>query len=182
MALLGRRFAFWERAVSAEQPRFQVLPVAASEWQRYREIRLRALAEAPEAFGSAWSSEVARPDTVWQERAVSTPDKQMWSARRGEGWIGLVGAVREPDSRLQLVLMWVDPAWRRQGVARALIAAVVAWHRLGGSSHLVLWVNSDNPAARLCYQEEGFRLTGACLPLTSDPARERLEMLFADPD
>ncbi|MGC2191989.1 MAG: GNAT family N-acetyltransferase [Candidatus Dormiibacterota bacterium] len=168
--------------MSEAQPIFQVLPIAAREWQRYREIRLRALTEAPEAFGSSWANESARPDSVWRERSISTPDRQMWSARRGEGWIGLVGAVREPDFQLQLVSMWVDPGWRRQGVARALIAAVVAWHRLGGSSRLVLWVSSDNPAARLCYESEGFRLTGARLALPPDPTRERLEMLFAEPD
>lgn len=161
-----------------DQPLLQVRPVAPSEWSALREIRLRALADAPEAFGSTLQRERELPDAAWRERATATADKQMWSARGGGEWIGLVGAVRGSDSQVELVSMWVDPAWRRRGVARALIAGVVGWYREGGSSELLLWVSADNPGAWLCYETEGFQLTGSRHPLPSDPSRERLEMRF----
>ena len=31
-----------------------IRPIAAHEWHQYREIRLRALQDAPQAFGSTW--------------------------------------------------------------------------------------------------------------------------------
>ncbi|HVB14862.1 MAG TPA: GNAT family N-acetyltransferase [Candidatus Dormibacteraeota bacterium] len=162
--------------VTGDHPPFQVRPVIASEWASFRDIRLRALASSPEAFSSTWSHESEFPESTWRERAVPSSSRQMWSARCGADWIGLVGAVREAAGQVQLVSMWVHPSWRRQGVARALIAAVVAWHRLAGSSGIYLWVAVDNLAARNCYEVDGFRPTGARLPLPSDPTRQRLEM------
>ncbi|MGC1909978.1 MAG: GNAT family N-acetyltransferase [Candidatus Dormiibacterota bacterium] len=160
---------------------FEVLPITALDWARLREIRLRCLEDAPEAFGSTWAEESSRLDSEWQERAIPTPNKQMWSARKGEDWIGLVGAVREAEFRLQLVSMWVDPAYRRQGVARALIATVVEWHRHRRGSELFLWVSGENTAARLCYERDGFQLTGARLPISSDPTRKPVEMRYGGP-
>lgn len=160
---------------------FQVLPVMPAEWAEYKEIRLQALADAPSAFGSSWAVERERPDDAWRERATATPKRQMWSARCSEGWIGLVGALREDDGKVQLVSMWVAPSWRRRGVARALIAVVLAWFRDGPSAGPYLWVSSDNNVARHAYETEGFQLTGVRLPLPSDPTRSRLEMHFVGP-
>lgn len=164
-----------------DQPIVRVRPVVASEWAELRAIRLHSLEDSPAAFGSAWATEIAYPDRVWRERAVPTPDRRMWSARREQEWLGLVGAVREADARIQLVSMWVDPAGRRQGVARTLIAAVIDWHRVTAGSGLYLWVNAENHAARRCYEREGFQLTGLRLPLPSNPARVRVEMRLATP-
>ncbi|HUY08748.1 MAG TPA: GNAT family N-acetyltransferase [Candidatus Dormibacteraeota bacterium] len=164
--------------MSHDQLIFDVLPIAEFDWARLRDIRLRCLADAPEAFGSTWAAESDRLDSEWRQRAVPTADKKMWAARRGEEWIGLVGAVREAEVRLQLVSMWVDPAYRRQGVARALIAAVVEWHRQREGSELFLWVTGDNSAARRCYEQNGFQLTGAGIPFSSDPTQERVEMRY----
>lgn len=160
---------------------FQVLPVSPAEWIQYRDIRLRALAEAPSAFGSSWELERVRPEAAWRERTVASPERQSWSARASQAWVGLVAAVREEDGQLQLVSMWVAPIWRRRGVARGLIAAVVAWWRTDPGAGLHLWVSSDNVAALACYQAEGFRLTGVRLPLLSDPSRSRVEMRFSEP-
>ena len=43
--------------------------VRAAEWRELRELRLRALADAPEAFASTLAREAAFPDDVWRQRA-----------------------------------------------------------------------------------------------------------------
>ncbi|MGH7643290.1 MAG: GNAT family N-acetyltransferase [Candidatus Dormibacteria bacterium] len=158
-----------------------MIPIEPAEWARQRQIRLRALAESPGAFGASLASEQAQPDSFWKKRATRNPDRKMWSARVEDEWIGLVGAVRLPGGQIELVSMWVEPGWRRQGVARALIEAVVGWHRQFGGAELLLWVSEDSPGARRCYEREGFRLTGLRLPLPSEPPRDRLEMRYSDP-
>jgi len=90
----------------------------------------------------------------------------MWSARVAPKWIGRAGALCEPDGRVQLVSMWPDLGWRRQAVARALIAAVLPWLRQGGGSELFLWVCADSHTARRCYATVGFQLTG---PVSHSP-------------
>jgi ribosomal protein S18 acetylase RimI-like enzyme len=162
--------------VTRNSASFDVLPVAAPEWARLREIRLRSLADSPAAFASRLETERLHPDSVWRERAIPSSSRRMWSARAGDGWVGLTGTVRAERARFDLISMWVDPAWRRRGVARALIAAVVTWQRRSRGSELYLWVTPDNAAAQSCYETAGFRLTGSQLQLTPDPAGDRLEM------
>ena len=41
------------------------------DWQDWRSIRLRALAESPAAFGSDLAREEAHTEDVWRERAGS---------------------------------------------------------------------------------------------------------------
>ena len=45
------------------------------EWALYRELRLRALAESPDAFGRRLVDELARPDAEWIRltESVTTP-------------------------------------------------------------------------------------------------------------
>lgn len=38
------------------------------DWEKYKKIRLEALQENPEAFGSSYEKEIAFPDETWQER------------------------------------------------------------------------------------------------------------------
>ncbi len=155
---------------------FDVLPVEASEWKRLREIRLRSLADSPAAFASRLETERLHPDSVWRERATPSSSRRMWSARAGVSWVGLTGVVRTEVARIELISMWVDPAWRRRGVARALIAAVVGWQRRRRGSEIYLWVTPDNAPAERCYEQAGFRLTGTRLQVTPDPSGDRVEM------
>lgn len=55
------------------------LPVAALPWQTYRDVRLRALATDPDAFGSNLAREQAFDDARWIEQAAN-PGTFLWFA------------------------------------------------------------------------------------------------------
>ena len=44
---------------------------APHEWRVYRELRLRALADSPDAFGSTYEREAARTDAEWEDRLTT---------------------------------------------------------------------------------------------------------------
>jgi predicted GNAT family acetyltransferase len=155
-----------------------VRPVFASEWARLRDIRLRALADAPQAFGATLAAERELPAEAWRRRAVASDRRTMLVATDGDLWAGFAGWVREPDGSGQLVSMWVEPTARRRGVATALVRAVVETHLRLGCSELRLWVSVPNQAARRCYEANGFELTGRTQPLPSDPTVGEVEMHF----
>jgi GNAT superfamily N-acetyltransferase len=72
--------------------------------------------------------------------------------------------------------MWVEPAWRRRGVGRALLQQVFNWARERRLNRLGLWAPSHSPAAVLLYRGAGFRETGKRRPLPTNLTLEVLEM------
>jgi [ribosomal protein S18]-alanine N-acetyltransferase len=60
----------------------------------------------------------------------------------------------------ELLTIAVQPAHRRKGLARRLLAAVIDHARNAGARTLFLEVGVDNPAARSLYEAQGFRVVG----------------------
>lgn len=148
---------------------------------RLRALRLRALADAPLAFGSTLAREEAFPDGVWDERATrgaAGEDQVTYVALDDGRWVGLAtGLAEAPDgSRPVLVGMFVEPAARGRGIGGALVEAVVGWARGRGAAHLCLWVVSTNHPAVALYERCGFRPTGARQPLEHTPSLTEIQM------
>ena len=139
----------------------------AQDWSTWRDIRLRALAESPSAFGSTYHRELAFTEDIWRSR-LEDPDQVAVLAIDGSAPAGLpVGmAAGYPDEPglLHVVAMWVDPKARGQRVAHLLLTALDEWaatHHRG----LHLDVNITNRAARRSYERFGFVGTGETRPL-----------------
>jgi ribosomal protein S18 acetylase RimI-like enzyme len=143
---------------------------APDEWRTYRDLRLRALAESPDAFGSTLALERARPDAEWARRldtgARSSSELPLVAERGGDAvglaWGRLAG---EEPGVAHLYQVWVAPQHRGHGVGRLLLDAVVAWARAAGAHTLALDVTcGDTPAMRL-YTRAGCQPAGELAPL-----------------
>lgn len=148
----------------------QIRPVTPSELDRLRRIRLRALAESPDAYGSRHEDEATRPLSEW--RRWLSEGATFVAEDRGE-WIGLVAALvdrRDPEGFFVLS-MWVDPRRRGEGLGRQLLDAAVSYAVHQGAVRVRLGVVEGNGAARHLYESAGFRATGEREPLRSDPSR-----------
>ena len=147
----------------------------------HRELRLRALQEAPDSFGETFADVAARPSSYWEDltRSVTEPGRQvMFLAYEGEDVFGSTYGLRERDHSEvgRGGGMWVDPAWRRRGVGRALLQQVFSWAREHGLSRLRLWAPAHSPAARSLYGQAGFRETGERRALPINPILQIVEM------
>jgi GNAT superfamily N-acetyltransferase len=146
--------------------RVQVL--TADDWPAWRGIRLRALQDSPEAFGSTYEREVGFTETEWRER-TGAPDSVSVLAHDGERPVGMGGGFSDLPGWLHVVAMWVEPAARGRGVGRAVLRALETWadeHRL----RLHLDVSIANDAARAVYTRYGFRGSGESRPLREGSA------------
>jgi ribosomal protein S18 acetylase RimI-like enzyme len=150
----------------------EVRETSGADWEALRRLRLRALADAPDAFASTLAAELAFPDDVWRRRAGADPGSATFIASDGGADIGLarIFAELDPPGRTHLVSMWVDAGHRRRGVARALIDRAIRWATERHADEVILWVADQNAAARRLYERIGFRPTGERQPLPSDPA------------
>lgn len=146
-----------------------------------REIRLRALADAPDAFGSTLAETAARPAEAWTRRAAANAagaESVMFVIEANGRWVGLAGGLFEPDrpGDPEVVSMWVDPAWRRSGLAGCLLDEVLTWAHRRGAANVHLWVTEGNGPAIALYERFGFVFTGESAPLPSNPALRELSM------
>ena len=140
------------------------------EWPRYREMRLRALEESPDAFGSTLESERLRPDEHWAERVRSGASSgctlPLVAEKDGE-LVGLVWGRIEPSApeTAHVFQMWVAPESRRLGLGSTLLETVIGWAKKAGAQRIVLSVTcGDTPAWRQ-YTRAGFRPCGEPEPL-----------------
>jgi ribosomal protein S18 acetylase RimI-like enzyme len=78
------------------------------------------------------------------------------------GYVRLRHPSRLPAGRhvLQVNGIGVDPAYRRRGIARALLDAAIAEARSRGARRLTLRVFAPNTAARALYESAGFEVEG----------------------
>lgn len=143
---------------------------AAHEWSSYRDLRLRALAESPDAFGSTFEVECARSESEWARRleaGVHSRSDLPLVARVDSEAIGLAWArVDEIESKVvHLFQVWVTPENRRRGAGHMLLDATVRWAQELGAQVLALDVTCGDTAATRLYTRAGFRPSGDPQPL-----------------
>jgi ribosomal protein S18 acetylase RimI-like enzyme len=140
------------------QARIITLPV--SEWRVYREARLRALSEDPQAYARTYAESAALSDETWQARLQSVVDKYDWlffASLDGE-IIGMMGAYRPSDVDGTAVIwgVHVDRAQRGQGIGGQLMARLLDELRKVGIERVMLTVSREQVAAVGLYKKFGF--------------------------
>ena len=105
-----------------------------------------------QCFSDPWSeksiaSELENPLSLW---LVAEEDGQVY------GYVGSQTVLDESD----MMNVAVDPRFRRQGIARALIEALIAELSKMGSRCLRLEVRVSNENARALYARMGFQQLG----------------------
>lgn len=149
--------------------------ISADGWRAWRSVRLTALSDAPDAFGSRLHEWADAPEVRWRER-LSIPGAIDLLAFDSDGNVpvGMVTGTPDKDnaSRAELISMWVTPAVRGRGVATALITAVARWAAGTGAATLALSVMPDNVAARRTYERNGFTVCHESGDLLPDGRRE----------
>jgi GNAT superfamily N-acetyltransferase len=127
------------------------------DWQRLRDVRLRALAQDPDAFLETHAYASTFPDERWEERATPNGKGSSFAAERDGRFDGLVSCfVADDPATVFLVAMWVAPELRGTGVASGLVERVVAWAREHRAERVCLSVEPDNERAARLYEKCGF--------------------------
>lgn len=155
-----------------------------AEWPIYKALRLRALEESPNAFGSTLDLEREQTDAAWTERlqnAVSSGQDCALIAEVEGTPSGLVWAKADANDSgtVNIFQMWVAPQARGRGVGDALLQAAIHWAKQYGARFAKLGATcGDNPAVRL-YQRTGFVEFGATEPIRAGSAVLIQNMILA---
>lgn len=143
----------------------EIRELTAADAEIFRALRLRALQEEPEAFGSSWEEENARPLAQTIAR-LQTEGMIAFGARDADGH--LVGMVRlfrhdgvKVSHKADIISLYVAPEVRGRGVGRMLMEAAIERARATpGVEQLLLAVNATNTPARNLYLTLGFEPFG----------------------
>ena len=154
---------------------FTISRLRRGEGALLRELRLRALSDAPYAFATSVEAAEARSAEHWEDFAVKSEAAETqvtFVVVSNRMWLGMASAFLEPDEprTAQMVQMWVEPESRGLGLGRRLVDAVVDWARERGMTRLRASVTEGNIAAGSLYAAVGFRPTGEQRPLRSNPS------------
>ena len=139
---------------------FLIRRISEDQWERWRAIRLAALAESPAAFESTREQWKDAPESRWRTRLRSVDLNLIAEDRASDATpLGIASGLRKADGMYaELVSMWITPHARGTGVADALIKGVIDW-----AQHCVpeLWlaVTPGNDRAIAVYLRHGFEMS-----------------------
>ncbi|WP_338865805.1 GNAT family N-acetyltransferase [Myxococcus stipitatus] len=142
-----------------------IRPVMPEEAEALHALRLRALKEHPEAFGTSFVEESALSLDVVRARLVASDKQRVLGAYDGTRLVGMGGVRAEPRIKCahKAVIwgMYVASEARSRGVGRRLLQSLVAEARkLPGVEQLMLIVVASNASAHSLYRSMGFQTYG----------------------
>ena len=147
-----------------------VRPLREHEWASYRDVRLEALRDSPDAFGSTLQREAIRPDADWAQRVASGVASDLdlpLVVADGESLVGLAWGRIDPKSpeTAHVFQMWVAPSSRGLGYGGRLLSTIIDWARRRGASRVLLSATCGNTPAQKLYSQAGFVAFGDPQPL-----------------
>jgi GNAT superfamily N-acetyltransferase len=144
----------------------------AGEWSLFRDVRIRAVTESPDAFRPTLDELEVMADEEWMDLVRSTVEHPrgllVIAESDGVPVGGVFGRITEDGATTVIGAMWVDPTVRKQGVGSSLLDKTLAWGRSSGAHLAELWVVADNGPAFRLYRAAGFEPTGATGTLRED--------------
>ncbi|WP_397536482.1 GNAT family N-acetyltransferase [Rummeliibacillus pycnus] len=135
-----------------------------SDARAYRELRLEALQDSPEAFAITYEDELKKPLEDYRSR-LSRRDFWTFGAFDNEKLVGVVTLIREQGRKLQhrssIVAMYVTSEGRRKRIGRSLMqSAIHHAKQTKGIEQIYLSVVTTNTAAIGLYLSLGFEMYG----------------------
>lgn len=139
----------------------KVVTLNFSDWQQYRDLRLRALKEEPHAYGSTYDDNAGRPDEFWMERLKEAAlEKTQWLvfAKLNNKLVGMAGAFAEKEiDNAHIIAVYVAPEARGKGISKLLMKDLITKIKRNISvKKITVDVNPEQLAAYNLYKNSGF--------------------------
>jgi len=142
---------------------YQFRRLHAGGLKEFRTLRLTALQDHPEAYGTAYEEESGQ-DLSWFGRYLQGPPGGACGCWLDTELVGIVCIFVQDRPKLRhaglLASVYVDPAHRGTGAAGVLISGAIKAARDDGLRVLHLSVTVGNAPALALYEGLGFRRTG----------------------
>ena len=127
----------------------EIAELVPDDWARWRELRLLALTESPDAFSSMLGTWARADEARWRARLAEVAYNIV--AELDGRAVGMASGV--DGDEIELISLYVAPEARGKGVGDALVRAIVEW---AGTRPTKLRLYPDNARALALYTRNGF--------------------------
>ena len=129
--------------------------VTSEDWQLLKELRLKAIADSPGAFGDSVEMVSSKSDVYWKNGIASS---DVFVAEENETWIGMIVFKQDDDGVWSVKSLWVDPDYRNQGIGKLLIEEALTSAKNKGIKLIELGVSVKSDSAIDLYTSLGFEI------------------------
>jgi len=148
----------WRRAL---KEKIELRVLKPGDGELLRDLSFRSLSESPDAFMATLAQVETAPKTYWTELEnffAFSPDDILFLAFERDRPCGYAAGRLDAQRRdtAHLRWLWVDPAFREEGVARLLLNSVIFWSRNQSAKQVELWVAESQTPAICLYKDAGF--------------------------
>ena len=162
----------------------KIRPVRSDDIAVVRDLTLRMLSDAPEAFGETFAMAQAHTDDEWAQFVTHIAESSTFArgfiAYDGIGTCGFVLAdttePRLPPGTVLVSRLWADRRVRGTGTGRALMDAATEWARHNGKNQVALGVSELNLQVMPFYEHLGYVDIGVRVPWPVDPSKQVIVM------
>jgi ribosomal protein S18 acetylase RimI-like enzyme len=144
----------------------QIIKLQPDQWQMYRDLRLKALKEEPQAYLSTYAENSTKPDNYWKERLIDVDKGRNWLvfAKSGDILVGMMGAFKKQDETediVNIIAVYVVSEARGRGISKLLLEKLISEISQDIKiKKIKLSVNSKQIPALKLYESFGFKITG----------------------
>lgn len=144
----------------------EIIKLPLSEWENYKNLRLRALKEDPQAFGASFEENSKYSEDEWKRRlnnALEAKTNWLLFAKEKGKLVGMIGAYVEKGTNdtATLISMFVPKEERGKRISKALMEKLlVELSRNKSLKKVELTVNTIQEPAISLYLGFGFKETG----------------------
>ena len=144
----------------------EIRQLTSSDAEKYWDLRLEALKQAPEAFLTSYDDAIKRENPIAQvARNFTDEENYTYGAFEGDELIGVVTLLQEKAEKIQhranIYAMYVTPRKQGLGVGKALLTeAINKAKSIEVIEKINLSVVATNEAAKKLYSSLGFKVYG----------------------
>lgn len=136
----------------------QIIKLPPERWNEYKALRLRALKDDPQSFGSSYAKETDYSDEKWQEKT----NDNVFFATDGDSLVGMLGIWQSDEDKenktANVFGVYVVPEFRGKGISKLLMQSLVEELKTNPNiSKLKLTVNKNQLSAVKLYEVFGFK-------------------------
>lgn len=131
--------------------------ISPENWEKFRDIRLKALQSDPQAFGNTFEGESQKDMAYWKDK-LSHPERRFYSAEEGGTFIAMAGLKKIAEDNWMVTGVYTVPEWRGKNTAQKLVYQVIDEAVKAGAHKASLMVNIQQEAAVGMYKKMGFKV------------------------